>query len=73
MQRPPINYIVSINDSLIAEFVSYWVYFNMPCSMLLQHPRSDGLVAVKLVVDSDEAAEFLERVRQKTGCKLFIK
>ena len=34
-------------------------------------PNTEGLTAVKLIVDSDEAAEFLLRAQQKTGCKTY--
>lgn len=49
----------------------YWVYFNQPCSLLFQKPKTEGLSAVKLVVDSDESASFLLRVKEKTGCRLY--
>lgn len=73
MQRPPINYIVQIGDRYLSELLYYWLYYDKPCSLLIQAPKTEGVTAVKIVVDSDRAAEFLLRVKDKTGCKLFIK
>lgn len=73
MQRPPVNYIVQIGDRYLSELLYYWLYYDKPCSLLIQAPKTEGVTAVKIVVDSDRAAEFLLRVKDKTGCKLFIK
>jgi hypothetical protein len=47
------------------------MYYDQPCSLLFQKPRTEGLTAVKLIVDNDEAANFLLRAKEKTGCKLY--
>lgn len=73
MQRPPINYIVQIGDRYLSELIYYWLYYDKPCSLLIQAPKTEEVTAVKIVVDSDRAAEFLLRVKEKTGCKLFVK
>ena len=71
MSRPPIRYIVQIDNIYLADLMFYWVYFNQPCSLLFQKPKTEGLSAVKLVVDSAESASFLLRVKEKTGCRLY--
>lgn len=71
MQRIPINFIIQIDDFRLSELIYYWNHFDKPCSLLFQKPKTDKLASVKLVVDSDEAAEFLLRVKEKTGCKLY--
>ena len=71
MQRPPKRYIVQIDNFRLAEFIFYWMYYDQPCSLLFQKPRTEGLTAVKLIVDNDEAANFLLRAKEKTGCKLY--
>lgn len=71
MQRIPVNFIIQIDDFRLSELIYYWNHFNKPCSLLFQKPKSEGLAAVKLVVDNDEAAEFLLRVKEKTGCRLY--
>lgn len=71
MQRPPKKYIVQIDNFRLAEFIFYWMYYDQPCSLLFQKPRTEGLTAVKLMVDNDEAANFLLRAKEKTGCKLY--
>nr|DAK77812.1 MAG TPA: hypothetical protein [Caudoviricetes sp.]DAN43076.1 MAG TPA: hypothetical protein [Caudoviricetes sp.]DAU79655.1 MAG TPA: hypothetical protein [Caudoviricetes sp.] len=71
MQRPPKKYIVQIDNFRLAEFLFYWMYYDQPCSLLFQKPRTEGLTAVKLIVDNDEAANFLLRAKEKTGCKLY--
>ena len=71
MQRPPKKYIVQIDNFRLAEFIFYWMYYDQPCSLLFQKPRTEGLTAVKLIVENDEAANFLLRAKEKTGCKLY--
>lgn len=73
MQRIPVNYIVQIDNLYLADFIFYWTYYEQPCSLLFQKPQTEGLTAIKLIVDSDEAASFLLRAKEKTGCRLFIK
>lgn len=65
MQRPPKKYIVQIDNFRLAEFIFYWMYYDQPCSLLFQKPRTEGLTAVKLIVDNDEAASFLLRAKEK--------
>nr|DAG12395.1 MAG TPA: hypothetical protein [Caudoviricetes sp.] len=69
--RIPINYIVQIDNFHLGEFIFYWNYYGQPCSLLLQKPKTEGLTAIKLVVDSDETASFLLRAKEKTGCRLY--
>lgn len=71
MKRPPVNYIVQIDNFRVAEFIFYWIYYNQPCCLLFQKPKTEGLTAIKMIVDSDEAATFLLRAKEKTGCKLY--
>lgn len=73
MQRPPKKYIVQIDNFRLAEFIFYWTYYDQPCPLLFQKPKTEGLTAIKLIVDSDEAASFLLRAKEKTGCRLYIK
>lgn len=73
MERPPIKYIVQIDNMYLADLMFYWTYYNQPCTLVLLKPKTEGLSAVKLIVDSDEAASFLFRVQEKTGCRLHIK
>lgn len=71
MQRPPVKYIVQIGDSYLPELIYYWLYYDKPCSLLIQEPHTAGVSAIRLIVDSDRAADFLWRVKEKTGCKLY--
>lgn len=71
MNRPPIKFLVQIDENRLSELIYYWNYYDKPCNLLLRKPRTEGLAAVILVVNSDEAADFLLRVKEKTGAKLF--
>ena len=62
--RIPVKYIVQIDNFHVADFI-------FSCSLLLQKPKTEGLTAIRLVVDSDEAASFLLRAKEKTGCRLY--
>lgn len=71
MQRPPVKYIIQIGDRYLSELIYYWLYYDKPCPLFIQEPNTAGVSAVRLVVDSDRAADFLLRVKEKTGCKLY--
>lgn len=71
MQRPPVKYIIQIGDRYLSELIYYWLYYDKPCPLFILEPNTAGVSAVRLVVDSDRAADFLLRVKEKTGCKLY--
>lgn len=73
MNKDPINYIISIDDSMLAEFFYWWAYHNKPCPFLVLKPKTEGLTAIKLTVNSNETADFLLKVKSRTGCKLYQK
>ncbi|MBC8620732.1 hypothetical protein H8788_23645 [Parabacteroides faecis] len=73
MKRDPVNFIVSIDDSLMAEFFYWWTYYDKPCSFQVQKPKTAGLTAIRITIDSNEAADFLLKAKERTGCKLYQK
>lgn len=44
-----------------------------PVTYFSAKPKTPGLAAVILTVESDESADFLWRVKEKTGAKLYQK
>lgn len=69
----PENYIIQIQDSLLAQFLLYWIEADKPCSLLFQSPREDktsAITFIKTTISSIEADEFLEIAKEKTGCRL---
>lgn len=72
LNRPPVKYIIQIDNMYLADVMFYWTYYEQPCSLLFVPPNTAGLTAIKLVVDNDEAANFMMRLREKTGCKFYI-
>ncbi len=71
MKRPPIKFILQIDEDRLSEVIYYWNYYDKPCDLLLRKPKTAGLTAVILTVDSDEGADFVWRVKEKTGAKLY--
>jgi len=71
MKRPPIKFIIQIDEDRLSELIYYWNYYGKPCDLLLRKPKTVGLAAVVLTVDSDEAADFVLRVKEKTGARLY--
>lgn len=71
MKRPPIKFIIQIDEDRLSEVMYYWNYYDKPCDLLLCKPKTAGLAAVVLTVDSDEAADFVYRVKEKTGARLY--
>lgn len=72
MKRPPIKFIIQIDEDRLSELIYYWNYYDKPCDLLFRKPKTSGLAAV-LTVESDESADFLWRVKEKTGAKLYQK
>ncbi len=69
----PKNYIIQIQDSYLNQFIYYWIQYEKPCSILFQKPITNGLTAIKMVIDTNESAEFLHDVKEATGCKVHLK
>ena len=44
--RIPVKYIVQIDNFHVADFIFYWNYYDQPCSLLLQKPKTEGLTAI---------------------------
>ena len=48
----------------------HWVQYDKPCSLLFQKPKTEGLVAIKLLVDTGEIANFVIETQQAIGYKI---
>lgn len=73
MKRPPIKFIIQIDEDRLSELIYYWNYYDKPCDLLFRKPKTPGLAAVILTVESDESADFLWGIKEKTGAKLYQK
>ena len=71
MKRPPIKVIIRIDEDRLSELIYYWNWYDKLCDLLFRKPKTEGLAAVVLTVDIDEAADFLLRVKEKTGARLY--
>lgn len=71
MERPPKYYIIQIDDSKLSQFISYWIDYLKPCSLLFQSPNTEGLTAIKLIVNSTESADFVLATKINLGIKLY--
>lgn len=71
MERPPKYYIIQIDDSKLSQFISYWIDYPKPCSLLFQSPNTEGLTAIKLIVNSTESADFVLATKINLGIKLY--
>ena len=73
MKVPPVKYLVKIEDRFLGAFIQYWVEYDKPCNLLWRKPKTDGLTAIILVVDNDDAVVFLSRAMEKLEFKLIKK
>lgn len=67
------EYVIQIQDSYLAQLIFYWLQYDKPCSLLFQKPKSEGLTAARLVIDSNETASFLLQLHESTGCRVYEK
>ena len=69
----PKYYIIKIQDSYLAELLYLWIQYDKPCKLTFQKPRlveSMNLTGVRTTVTTNEAADFILKVKSVTGCKL---
>jgi hypothetical protein len=65
------KFIIQIDDKRLSEFIYYWIYYDKPCDLLFLKPKTEGLTAIKVTVETHEAADFLAHALKKINFKLF--
>ena len=61
----PKYYIIKIQDSYLAELLYLWIQYEKP-----RLAESMNLTGVRTTVTTNEAADFILKVKSVTGCKL---
>ena len=70
---PPQRMCAQLDDSLIAQFLSYWLMYNKPCELtFVPSKKSPSLVGICFTVRNDDrdTLEFMVTASSKTGAKL---
>ena len=70
MKLPPKKYLIQIGDDYLAAFIRYWISYEKPCNLLWRKPVHDGLTAIRVIIETDEAASFLYRAKNMIGFKI---
>ena len=52
MKRPPIKFIIRIDEDRLSELIYYWNWYDKLCDLLFRKPKTEGLAAVVLTVRS---------------------
>jgi hypothetical protein len=73
MQPYLFTIIIQIDEFRTSELIYYWNYLDKPCNLLFRKPHTKGLTAVVVTIENHEAADFVVRVMEKTGCKIIEK
>lgn len=71
---PPQRMCAQLDDSLIAQFLSYWVMYNKPCKLtIVPSEKSPSLIGVCFTVRNDDyhTMEFMKTACAKTGARLW--
>lgn len=71
---PPQRMCAQLDDSLIGQFLSYWVMYNKPCPLTITpSKKSPSLIGVCFTVRNDdyETLEFMQTACAKTGARLW--
>lgn len=63
-------YIIKIQDSYLAELLYWWIQYDKPCKLIFIKAKSDGLTGIKIVVESLESDNFIQKAKLATGLKL---
>ena len=70
----PKRVCAQVDDSLIVQFLGYWVNFGKPCQLtIVPSEKQPGLVGICFTVRDDDYAtlEFMEKAVSKTGARLW--
>lgn len=70
----PKRMCAQIDDSLIVQFLGYWVNYGKPCRLtIVPSEKMQGIVGICFTVRDDDYAtlEFMEKAVSKTGAKLW--
>ena len=69
---PPQRMCAQIDDSLIAQFLGYWISYGKPCSLTIHaSKKSPSLVGVCFTADPEDidTMTFMEKAVSRTGAK----
>lgn len=71
---PPQRMCAQLDDSLVAQFLGYWMMYNKPCSLTIHKAKENpSLVGICFTVSHDdrETLEFMTTAVSKTGARLW--
>ena len=71
---PPQRMCAQLDDTLIGQFLSYWIMYNKPCPLTITpSKKSPSLIGVCFTVRNDdyESMEFMKTAVVKTGARLW--
>lgn len=69
--REPRNLIIQVEDSLLGQVLYYWNYYNKPCSLLVLSAKTDGLSAIKLVMNNPDAGSLVYVCVERLKVRLY--
>ena len=69
--RRKFRLIVQVEDSLLAQLIRYWLYYNKPCRLLLRPARADKLNALYIDLDSPEVATLVQVLVENLRVRLY--
>ena len=70
---PPQRMCAQLDDSLIAQFIGYWVMYNKPCALSIVPGKTPSLVGICFTLRNDDyqTMEFMKTACTKTGARLW--
>ena len=71
---PPQRMCAQVDESMLMQFISYWVMYNKPCKLtFVPSKQSPALTGICFTVRNDdrETLEFMTTAVSKTGAKLW--
>lgn len=65
------TYIIGVEDKYVSEVLCWWIHYDKPCNLLFVKPKTEGLTAIKVTVETNDTANFVLKLKDRIKCNLF--
>lgn len=69
--REPMNLIIKLEDSALAQVQYYWTYYGKPCTLIEKGANTAGLTAILVKMDNAEAGSFVFILCERLKARMY--
>lgn len=67
------TFYIGIEKMYAAELFSWWYEFGQPCKLMFMKAKTEGLIAIEVFINNDDAARFMLKIKERFNCKIVVK